>query len=244
MKDIKAETMSFPNGVQACLLQVPGDASARQILDVLAIPDPRAVLILNGGTAHIEEGLQAKLARTLGDGLARVIAEERITVVTGGTDAGIFSLLGQGLARWRRTAPCLGVAVAGLVIRPDHPQGEAYLEPNHSHFVLVEGQNWGDETEIMYRLVAALVEACPSVAVFAGGGGITLREMEANVHQGRGMIFLAGSGRNTDAVLAVRQGQRSEDERLVEIAEQGQITPFAIDQDPRALRDLVRRSLL
>lgn len=244
MKDIKVENVSFPNGVQARLLQVPGDAPARQILDVLAIPDPRAVLILNGGTAHIEEDLQAKLARMLGDGLARVIAEERITVVTGGTDAGIFSLLGQGLARWGRTAPCVGVAVAGLVIRPNHPYGEASLEPHHSHFVLVEGENWGDETETMYTLAAALAQRRPSVTLFAGGGEIMLQEMQANVRQGRDMILLAGSGRNTDAVLAVRQGQRAEDERLVEIAEQGRITPFAIDQDPRALHELIRRSLL
>jgi hypothetical protein len=244
MGDIKVENVAFPNGNQARLLQAPRDASARQILDALAIPDPRAVLILNGGTAQLEAGLQARLDRLLGDGLARVVAEEGITAVTGATDAGIFSPLGRGLARWGRRAPCLGVAVAGLVVRPDHPQGEASLEPHHSHFVLVDGQDWGDETETMYALVAALARSCRSVALFAGGGGITLREMRANVHQGRGMIFLAGSGRNTDAVLAVRQGGATENERLKEIADGGDITPFAVDQSPAALRELVRRTLL
>lgn len=51
-------------------------------------------------------------------------------------------------------------------------------------------------------LAAVLARDCPSLAVFAGGSDIALREMQANVAQGRAMLLLAGSSRNTDAVLA------------------------------------------
>lgn len=244
MAYIPIETIQFPTGDQARLLRVPQYTAARQILKALELPRPRAVLVLNGGTAELEGDLQTKLARLLNDGLVRIAAEEQLTVVTGATEAGIFALLGQGLAQWGRTAPCIGVTVADRVSWPGHPQDDApSLESHHSHFVLVEGRSWGDETRTMYALIDVLAQECSSIAVFAGGGQIVIQEMKATVVQGREMILLAGSGRTTDRVLAARLGQPTDDPRLLEIAQVGKITSFDINQDPTALRDLVRRSL-
>ena len=84
--------------------------------------------------------------------LAGLVIEERITVITGGTEAGVFALFGQALAaQGGPAAPCVGVAITGRSA-PDK------LEPHHTNFVLVEGDTWGDETPVMYRLVAALAE--------------------------------------------------------------------------------------
>ena len=237
------DLMRFPDGSQARVLHVPREAAAEEIVEALGIPRPRALLVLNGGTAELEAELKAQLGALLQDGLARIAAEAQITLVTGATDAGIFALLGQGLSKWEPTAPCIGVAVAGLVQWPGHPEGDVPLEPHHSHFVLVDGENWGDETATMYRLIAALSQDCPSAAVFAGGGEIAVREMQANVSQGREMILIAGSGRKVDALLGVPEGQQTDDSRLVEIAQNGKLIPFDIQQGPEALRDLVRRVL-
>ena len=210
----------------------------------LALPPPRALLVLNGGTAELAHDLQAQLARLLGDGLARVVAEEHITVITGATDAGIFALFGQGAERWRLTAPCIGVTVASVVAWPGHPQADApMLESHHTHFVLTAGSTWGAETAIMYALADALARNAPTITVFAGGGQIVIQEMEVSVAQGRGMILLAGSGRATDAVLATRAGQLSDDPRIEEIAHAGRITAFDINQNPAELRALVRHKL-
>jgi len=238
------QTIEFSAAQKATALRVAGkDIPADVILAALDMPRPRALLILNGGTAKLDEPLQSHLARTLQDGLARVVAEEQIMVITGGTDAGIFQLFGQGLARYGRTAPCIGVAVADLATWPGHPQGEAPLEPHHSHFVLVEGKSWGDETQMMYALIRTLAQTCPSVTVFASGGEITIHEMQMNVAQDRPMIFLAGSGRATDAVLAARAGEAQADTRLQQIAEQGQIFPHAISEPPATLANVIRRAL-
>jgi hydrogenase maturation factor len=118
------------------------------------------------------------------------------------------------------------------------------LEPHHSHFVLVEGEAWGDETETMYALIKEWGGACPTVAVFAGGGEVTLQEMRCNVEQGRKMILLAGSGRKTDAVLAARRGDSSLDTSVREIAAKGEIISFDLHGDARSLASLVRESLL
>jgi hypothetical protein len=219
------------------------DTPIGEIVAALALPAPRALVILNGGTASLAHALQARLAAALADGLARVAAEDHLTVITGGTDAGVFHLFGEGLARWGRTAPCVGVAVAALVSYPGHPGGEAPLEPNHSHFVLTAGRHWGDETATMYALAAALARDCPSLAVFAGGGEIALREMQANVTQGRTMLLLAGSGRNTDAVLAAAAGEPSGNADLDAVARYPGIVPAAIADDPAQLRATMRRLL-
>ncbi|MFO7634707.1 MAG: hypothetical protein R6W76_19310, partial [Caldilinea sp.] len=63
----------------------------------------------------MDASLEAALEPVLIAGLARVVCDEEITTITGGTDAGIFHLFGQGLGRWGRTAPCIGVAVRSLV---------------------------------------------------------------------------------------------------------------------------------
>jgi hypothetical protein len=80
MTQIQSETIHFPAGNQARLIQAPEGATAGEIARMLELPPPRALLVLNGGTAELTEDLQAQLARLLGDGLARVVAEERITV--------------------------------------------------------------------------------------------------------------------------------------------------------------------
>ena len=122
---MNAETISFADGNQAPAVRMYRDTPSEEIVAALALPVPRALVILNGGTARLAQALQARLAAALADGLARVAAEERLTVITGGTDAGVFHLFGAGLARWGRTAPCIGVAVAELVSYPGHPDGEA-----------------------------------------------------------------------------------------------------------------------
>jgi len=250
---MKTKTIQFSHGNQARAIYVPQGVAAQQIVDALELAQPRALVILNGGTAEMETGLQAQLGRLLQDGLAHVAAKEQITLITGGTDSGIFALLGQGLAKWGRTAPCIGVAVAGRVTWPGRiphwlpsrwfDRGHIPLEPHHSHLVLVEANEWGQETATMYELVVALSQSVPSLVVFAGGGRITMREMEANAKLGQRMILLAGSGRTTDAVLTARLEGHIDDARLAEIARQGKVIPFAINQEPSALIDLVRRTL-
>ena len=47
---------------------------------------------------------------------------------------------------------------------------------------------WGSETDTMYWLFARLTSDRPSVTIVANGGGITLKEVAANVQAGRRMI--------------------------------------------------------
>jgi hypothetical protein len=57
------------------------------------------------------------------------------------------------------------------------------------------------------------------------------------------MLLLAGSGRNTDAVLAAAAGEPSGNADLDAVARYPGIVPAAIEDDPAQLREAVRHLL-
>lgn len=241
---MEIETIHFASGATSKVVRVSRGANPAEIIANLGISRPRATVCLNGGTANLERELSSRLESLLADGLARVAAEESLTVITGATDAGIFSLLGRGVERWGLNAPLIGVAPEKLVAWPGREVGDTPLEPHHTHFVLVEGEEWGDETATMYALAAELSRNCPSLAVYAGGGMVAGNEMQANVKQDRQMILIGGSGRKTDDVLAARRGVPVEDEAVPRIAAEGRIVPFDIHAGAQALAGLIRNLLV
>jgi hypothetical protein len=161
------------------IIEARADAGGDELLAALGLPAPRATVILNGTTAECDPGV----AGVLGD-LATAVMRERLTVVTGGTDAGIFTLFGAEMAE--PTAALVGVA-------PRNRAGVA-LEPHHTHFVLVEGDAWGDETPALLALAGALGRLAPTVAVICGGGEGTRTEVAGHRRAGRPIVAVAGSG--------------------------------------------------
>jgi hypothetical protein len=234
---LEVETVAFPNTRAALLVKVAPGVDAEQVIAALGLSTPRALLILSGGTKDLDAGIEEQL-RPAFDGIVRVVTEKEIAVLTGGTNEGVFALFGQALQeQGGPTADCIGVAITGRA-------WPARLEPHHSHFVLVEGERWGEETDLMYRLAAALASDCPSVAVFAGGGPVVIEEMGQNVAQNREMILLVGGGGNTDAVVAARAKGSNAIGDIAEIASRGRITEFSIDRPPTELAELIRNRLL
>jgi len=246
MNQLVPSTLTFSSSHQATMVQVSPDTPVAQIVTALGLSFPHALVLLNGGTAQLAPSLQLQLTAILQDGLAKLASQRQVTLMTGATDAGIFSLLGQGFAKWKRTAPCIGVCVDTLVAwQPpfdnlSETDERIPLEPHHSHFVVVTGKDWGDELTTMYTLAKYLSQHCAPLNIFAGGGSITIKEMLTAVKQGRKMILLAGSGRATDSVLAAYRGEKVTDERFETIARQGTIIPVDISQGTNALEKVVR----
>ena len=175
-----------------------------ELLAALDVPPPRATLVLNGSAGVLDSDVVDQLASVFGaDGLAGTVSREQLTTVTGGTDAGIFAILGRAIRD--RSAPLIGVAPRALVSRPGR-SGQMALEPHHSHFVLVDGDRWGDETATLLALSRALGRSAPSVAVICGGGPVTRNEVLGHVRDGRPLVVLGGSGRLADELAAGTAG--------------------------------------
>ena len=222
----------LPGERRALAVLAPADVSGTDAVAALALPPPRGVIVLNGGTVDLPSDLSTPLGRIIGDGIARVAVEERLTVVTGGTDAGVFSLFGQALGG-DGTGPCIGVVPAGRVSWPGRtlqatpaPDSEDLvpLERHHSHFLLIAGEEWGIETDAMLALSEALSVDCASLAVLAGGGAGARREVLGHARAGREVIVLAGTGRFADELANAMFTGRAADPETASIAATGLIT--------------------
>ena len=161
------------------IVEVRPDVAGDELLAGLELPAPRATVVLNGSTAEADRRLAPVL-----EALAGAAMRERLTVITGGTDAGIFSLFGAAMTE--PSAPLIGVAPCDRAGVP--------LEPHHTHVVLVQGDAWGVETPVLLALAEALGRLAPTVAVICGGGAVTRIEVAGHVRAGRPVIAVAGSG--------------------------------------------------
>lgn len=244
-------SIALPGGGTATAALAPPTVSGEEAAEALRLPRPRGVIVLNGGTADLAPDLARDLRRTLGEGLAGIAIEDELTVVTGGTDAGIFAIFGQGVDGHLK-APCVGVVPSGLVTWPGRewpaertpPGGELTpLEPHHSHFLLVEGAEWGAETDAMLALSEALSAAAPSLAVLAGGGAGARREVLAHLRAGREVIVLGGTGRFAERLEVASAGTGAMEEETAEMVASGLITVVDAAQPPSVLTDLVRDRL-
>jgi hypothetical protein len=72
------------------------------------------------------------------------------------------------------------------------------LPSHHSHFVLVPGENWGDESRWLSRVAQTLAEDRPTVTILINGGEIALRDVQHSVDAHRPVLVLEGSGRAAD----------------------------------------------
>jgi hypothetical protein len=158
---VKKNTITFENGNRAVVITAPRDASAQAILDALEITSPRAVILLFGGAAGLDDSRKAHLTTLFADGVTPVAAELGALIIDGGTQSGVMAMMGEAVARCPGTCQLLGIAPKRKIAHPEIASASAVsdgapLEPNHSHFVLVESAEWGGETEKILELARAL----------------------------------------------------------------------------------------
>jgi len=82
------------------------------------------------------------------------------------------------------------------------PEGEReQLESHHSHFILVPGNEFGDETKwIVHAATMIAGERNKSVSVLINGGKVSQQDVEEELRANRPLIVLAGTGRLADEI--------------------------------------------
>lgn len=245
---IEAQRVSFPNGHEALVVTPARDVLPSKIVDALGIPRPRAVILIAGGAAEMGENAMAQLGSLFTEGIAGLAASLDALIIDGGTQAGVMALTGEGVAARQYQSPLLGIAPAHNVAYPGKVAALAQLtplDPNHSHFVLVDSDEWGGETETMYALAQQFSQGNPSVAVLADGGKIAKQELLYNVRQRRPVIIIEGSGRLADEIAGLLREKSASfsDSESAEIIAQGDLHLFPLSGSSAEFTQLLQQQL-
>ena len=202
-----ADEVSFEGGRRAVV--VSGD-DASDLVHAAGLPADVPVIVVCGGADELAGGALVAAEAVVGEAVARAAATTGAAVVDGGTDAGVMALVGR--ARRERPAAIatlVGVAPAGRVAAPGEPAGErAALEPNHTHFLLAESDEWGGETELLFGAAAAIAGSARVAVVVAGGGAVARAEVLHAVRRGWPVFAIKGTGGAADEIAdaAERRG--------------------------------------
>ena len=233
----------FANGNQAIAIRTSTEIDPALITQALELPVSSKVLLLIGGAGLMSEELVNRLSSIFAV-VGETLVQEQAIVIDGGTQAGVMAMMGEALAKAGRTVPYIGVLPAHAEVEPGGPRAEDLLEPHHSHFVLIENDEWGSEIKTMSNLATYLSARASLLVLLANGGEVALQDVEWSIQQGCEIVILVGSGRLADEIAeAVRQPERRKRDRIAAVAREGCLTLFDLSASPAELVKLLKLRL-
>lgn len=194
--------LTFSNGLTARAIHVQNQSELAPALSEIGLPRSRPVLVVVGGASNLSPTDYEKLKSLFVELLVPLIEELGIVVVDGGTDSGIMQLMGMARAENNATFPLVGVAPADKVHLPGLTSVAAtqHPEPHHTHFVLVPGSKWGDESPWIAELASAISGNAPSVTVLMNGGTVARQDVQESLKKQRLVVVISGTGRLADRI--------------------------------------------
>lgn len=232
--------LTFNTEQIALAIRVEQQAELPNALEQIGLGDSRPVLVVVGGANNISETDFLRIQRLFVEVLAPIAENLGAYVVDGGTDAGIMRFMGAARTQIGAKFALIGVASESKVALPNHSKTATDLtplEPNHTHFVLVPGSDWGDESPWISDIATVLSCSAPSVTVLLNGGEITFKDAFYSVNHGRLVVVIAGSGRTADILASALDGQAT-DERAKELAKSGKLQYIDLIDVEKGVKDL------
>ena len=209
------QVIDLGDGHIACVARPRRFADVAAAVGELGLDRGRPVLVVVGGASGLDERSKERLRSLFSQVLVPVAKERNAAVVDGGTDSGVMQLLGQALETHGASCPLVGVAVEKKVIVPPDASesgGRRALERHHTHFVLVPGSSWGDESPWLARVATEIAAGAPSATVLINGGEIALQDVANSVAAGRPVLVVKGTGRAADRIAAALDGDHTDAE--------------------------------
>ena len=225
-------------GGSAALVARPGQlGDLAQSVAGLGLDGGRPVLVVVGGAAGLDEADKESVFSLLADAVLPAVLARQAVVVDGGTDSGVMQLLGRARAEVQASFPLVGVAAEKKVILPgdDAEPGErAPLDRNHSHFVLVPGSSWGDESPWLSRAATEIAGNAPSATILINGGEIALQDVAHSLEAQRPVLVITGTGRTADRIAAAIHNDHR-DEQATQLASSPLVTAVSWTESPAAV---------
>jgi SLOG in TRPM, prokaryote len=232
--------LRFAGGRTAMALRVGQPSELPTALAALGLQASQPVVVLVGGAGGLDPADLDRLRPLFESGLVPVITHLRAAAIDGGTWSGVMRLLGEARSGARADFPLIGVAAVGTVTLPSGqpPRDDAApLDSDHTHFVLVPGDDWGAEAGWIAQAATELADGRPSATVLVNGGEIAYSDVERSLDEGRPVLTVEGSGRTADQLADAVQG-RPADERAVALAKSGLVQAVPAD-DPGRLASVL-----
>lgn len=223
--------VAFPHGGEALAIRVQHTEDLPEALRALGLQSGHPVLALVGGASKMDRQDWQHLQALFLEKLVPLATALGATVVDGGTDVGIMQLMGQAHAKLCASFPLIGVVVAEKITIPGDPSPQrAQLEPHHTHFVLVPGIHWGDESPWISHIAHVLSAPADSATILVNGGETSWKDVEMSIAAGRPVIVVEGSGRTADKLARALSGEAS-DERAKGIVASHLLRVVDVQQD-------------
>ena len=243
--------INFANDGMAQAVKVNVEEDLSDAFMEMGLHENRPVLVVIGGASLISDADLVRLQNLFVEVLAPLARDVGCYVVDGGTDAGVMRLMGNARNQIGANFPLIGVAPIGLIQLPNGENLSATasdttpLEPHHTHFFFVAGNNWGDESPWLANIARLLAGKYPSVTVLINGGAISLVDAKESMRVHRPIVAIAGSGRLADEIAnALLHPDWERREEIKPLLEDGQIILFALDEPIAKLEIELRQKLL
>jgi hypothetical protein len=165
-------------------------------LDQLGIPHPKTAIVLVGGANGISWLNKFPMRKAVGI-VAKLAEETGSVVIDGGTQAGVMFEIGRQRKQNKFSFPLIGVIHEGLLSQKD-PQ--TILDSHHTHFILVPGNHWGDESAWIAKIATTISGTRKSITMLINGGNISRNDIEYSLLENRTTIITRGTGRLADEI--------------------------------------------
>jgi hypothetical protein len=205
-------TVRCPSGNRPRRVRATRGAKVPELLGEVGLANREGpVIVVSGGAKQLDDSRRRmfRASEVLGRGVLRAARDHKAAIVDGGTRSGVIRIVGE--ARGVEGADddvLVGVAPAGKVREPGEEHGTE-LEPNHTHFVLADGEDWGDETELLFRVAEALSKGGPAVVVLLSGGPIARDEVLEAVRREWPIVVVRGFGGFSRSLLVAHWVDRA-----------------------------------
>jgi hypothetical protein len=226
---MRTQKIDFPDRQTLCVF--PGDrGDLAEAISELKLGGYFPVIVLIGGKIDEHE---AEATRRAIQTISKIAEDMNALVICGGTDMGVMAKIGQMRSQNQYKFPLVGITLEEMVTWPGGPHNANFLwlgkkrwqlEPHYSHFILVPGSDFGDESPWIVDAATILSKGHRSVTILINGGEVSRKDIELSFEKERPVIVLSRTGRLADEIARqpvrhklVTMAPAHDEQRIVEL---------------------------
>jgi len=211
-ENMNIRQISFKGDNTTKAANISDNQDIEKAIEELQIPHPDTVIVLVGGAGRMPWWDKLRMPKAIGI-VARLAEETRSVVIDGGTQAGVMLEMGRQRKRNKLSFPLVGVVFNRLLMKKEP---RSILDPNHTHFFLIPGEDWGDESAWISKIATAISGDKKSITILVNGGDTSRQDVEYSLLENRPAFVMRGTGRMADKItlghkiIAIDISQRPE----------------------------------